>query len=125
MDSLDAEDMIDLFTADYNIRTKFKDVYAVDEIPKLKSDSLVVVNLDPSNMPGSHWTVIYNKEGLVIEYFDSRGMKPPGSIAKYYHTKKNAYIVQGVYNNIRQVLVDYFVCITVFMQAENAVYTML
>ena len=93
MDSLDAEDMTDLFTADYNIRTRFKGVYAIDEIPRLKTDKLVVVNLDPSNMPGSHWTVIYNKEGSVIEYFDSRGMKPPRSVADYLlsYTKECIY----------------------------------
>ena len=89
MDSLDSEDMVELFSADHNIRSKFKGVYAVDEIPSLKSDSLVVVNLDPADMPGSHWVVIFNKKGSVIEYFDSRGVKPAKSIAEYLLAYKN------------------------------------
>lgn len=39
----------------------FKGVYPLDCIPKIIKDkpALLVVNLDKSNQPGSHWVAIY------------------------------------------------------------------
>lgn len=55
----------------------FKGVYAIDEINKiLVSDKVgVVLNLDPSNKPGSHWVALYidSKGDKSVEYYDSFG----------------------------------------------------
>lgn len=60
------------------IRPYFKGVFAIDTIPK-KIDTLptsIVINLDTSKKPGSHWVVVYLSEYGKNEYFDSYGFKP-------------------------------------------------
>jgi hypothetical protein len=64
----------------------FKGVYAIDEINKIPiSDKMgVVLNLDPSNKPGSHWVALYidSKGDRSVEYYDSFGRDPPASLMK-------------------------------------------
>ncbi|GFT35664.1 uncharacterized protein F54H12.2 [Trichonephila clavipes] len=50
-------------------------VYASDTIPILKKKSTIVVNLDASSQPGSHWLAFYH-ENNCIEFFDSYGYPP-------------------------------------------------
>ncbi|GFX27461.1 uncharacterized protein TNCV_4904381 [Trichonephila clavipes] len=56
-------------------RTFFRGVYASDSIPILKKKSTIVVNLDASSQPGSHWLAFYH-ENNCIEFFDSYGYPP-------------------------------------------------
>ena len=62
---------------------RFRGVYASNRTPSLRPEKLpqaIVSNLDPDNMPGSHWvaSVVFVKNGKkIIELFDSYGMKPP------------------------------------------------
>lgn len=61
---------------------QFKGVYSIDKLPFyiLEKPFGIVVNLDPSWKPGSHWVAIYcPKYGQVI-YFDSFGLQPPNQI---------------------------------------------
>ena len=45
-----------------------------DKLPEPKQKPFgMVVNLDPSTKPGSHWVAIYVSEFNVSEYFDSYG----------------------------------------------------
>ncbi|GFX86217.1 uncharacterized protein TNCV_2560991 [Trichonephila clavipes] len=53
----------------------FRGVYASDTIPILKKKSTIVVNLDASSQPGSHWLAFYH-ENNCIEFFDSYGYPP-------------------------------------------------
>ena len=55
----------------------FKGVYSSDMLPFSASLPLnIIVNTDPSNMPGQHWVSIsINKEGYGY-YFDSFGIPP-------------------------------------------------
>ena len=52
---------------------KFKGVYASDKIPTLNNiQSYAILNLDKSNMPGSHWISIAHKDDTTYCY-DSFG----------------------------------------------------
>ncbi|HBK84198.1 MAG TPA: hypothetical protein DDZ41_11510 [Flavobacterium sp.] len=56
----------------------FKGVFPLDRIPKTIANkpALLIVNLDKSNRPGSHWVAIHFPVKGVPEYFDSFGMEP-------------------------------------------------
>jgi len=55
-------------------KNNFSGIFASDKIPKtLKNKHFIVVNRDPSNLPGSHWFVIFRLNSL-IEVFDSLGI---------------------------------------------------
>lgn len=45
----------------------------------------LVINLDASHLPGSHWVAILISPvpGIVNEYFDSYGLRPPEEIEEY------------------------------------------
>ena len=52
----------------------FRGVFAVDEVPKLKTyPSLFVVNTGLSSTPGRHWVVVYFPVSGPNEFFDSLG----------------------------------------------------
>jgi hypothetical protein len=60
----------------------FLGVFAIDKIPPAvdKSKNLkIIINLDPSTKPGSHWVAIWRKN-TTSYYFDSFGRPPPKSI---------------------------------------------
>tara|TARA_R110000822_G_scaffold27046_3_gene81063 strand:+ start:2939 stop:3385 length:447 start_codon:yes stop_codon:yes gene_type:complete len=54
--------------------TYFAGVYPVDKLPKLKDRQSCIINLDTSNMPGSHWVSVY-KQNSVYHIYDSFGRK--------------------------------------------------
>lgn len=53
---------------------KFKGVYASDQIPRLRNNEMIIVNLDKSNEKGSHWVGIAKHARFNILY-DSFGRK--------------------------------------------------
>jgi hypothetical protein len=54
----------------------FLGCYASDEIPIFKNKTFAIINTDPANKVGSHWTVLYKGVGNDYEFFDPLG-KPP------------------------------------------------
>ena len=83
---------------DEYIRSKFKGVYCIDNIPStISADSLIIVNLDPSYKRGSHWIVIHYTEKGTFEHFDSLGRKPDDKIHNLLMINKVTY----KYNNKR------------------------
>lgn len=54
--------------------TKFKGVYARDQIPCLKAHESCIFNLDTKDKPGSHWCAMY-KHGKKYLIYDSFGRK--------------------------------------------------
>lgn len=64
----------------------FKGVYAIDEVEKIPVSNKmgVILNLDKSNQPGSHWVALYiDTDGdQSVEYYDSYGEDPPQSLMK-------------------------------------------
>lgn len=61
----------------------FDDVYACDTLPAMEPETGYVMNTDPSHLPGEHWIAMYLGRDGVLQYMDSMGMQPPGSLKKY------------------------------------------
>ena len=75
----------------------FIGVSASDTIPMIKSKpAALIINLDVSKNPGSHWVALfYSKDGK-IENFDSFGRQPIPSILDYISN----YVGSYTYNNV-------------------------
>lgn len=63
-----------------------------DNLPtKPKKNECGIVNLDRSDMPGTHW-VAYAKIGNYCEYFNSFGdLKPPLELVRYFNNQNIHY----------------------------------
>ena len=80
----------------------FVGTYPADKIPKLtpisRGKKLLIVNLDPSSRPGSHWVslcVNKTRNKRILEYFDSYGENPFTSFPATWTLKYNPYSFQG------------------------------
>jgi len=74
----------------------FRGVFPVDKIPTLKAlPSAVIVNLDTSKFPGSHWIALFFPKSGCCEYFDSYGRKPTVEILNFISSHYETY----KYNN--------------------------
>ena len=76
--------------------------YSKDNVPILKNNQMVIINLQDSNKKGSHW-VSYKKINNKIFYFDSYGLPfIPNIIKKQYPNHKficNIYRIQSIDSN--------------------------
>lgn len=82
---------------DAMLRQIFLGVFASDKIPSIISfPAALIVNLDESDSPGSHWIALLFTKGKKCEYFDSYGRKPNNCILKYIAKHVKSYI----YNNV-------------------------
>lgn len=64
-------------------------VVSVDKIPnKIPTGKYLIVNLDESDLPGSHWVSLIGDEGKVLIY-DSYGRDPKDILGKF--AKKNKF----------------------------------
>jgi len=82
--------------SDLVLKQVFLGVFPIDLIPKIqKYPSALIVNLDASNLPGSHWVALYFNKNNECEYFDSYGRKPELFILKYISKNSKKF----VYNN--------------------------
>ena len=55
----------------------FKGVYSLDMLPSTLNPPInIIINTDPSYMPGEHWVSIHISEDGFGEYFDSFGIPP-------------------------------------------------
>ena len=82
---------------------RFCGVFASDKLPKIPRLGLYVVNLDPSELPGSHWVAIYI-HGRFAEYFDSYGLRPfVPDILNFltpFHLNHNSVQIQSFHSDI-------------------------
>ena len=53
--------------------SKFKGVYSSNTFKKLKNNQSSIINLDPDNMPGSHWVVLCKDSNSKYYLYDSFG----------------------------------------------------
>ena len=88
-----------------NVLTKdcIANVVPIDQLPdpsnlnyNNEGVQFLVINLDTSDLPGSHWVAVLVSPAPTIlnEYFDSYGLNPPGIIEEYLgknfiHQKKS------------------------------------
>ena len=72
MQNIDLQLFLESYPSDVSYR-----VCSCNELHfQLKDNEFIIVNTDPSFLPGQHWVVFYrNKEGL-LEFFDSFGNLP-------------------------------------------------
>ena len=60
----------------------FIGVFPLDLLPQgvnKQKTIKMIINLQPSNLPGSHWVAVYRRDGRAY-YFDSYGTIPPNEI---------------------------------------------
>ena len=72
----------------------------------------MIVNLDKSSGPGTHWVAIFLKDVSHAYYFDSYGQPPPPIIAKYlvnYYTLTNSFVIQSIISSVCAHYCIYFV----------------
>jgi hypothetical protein len=81
MARLDTNDLEALMHGD----PEFVGVFSRDTIPRGIDKRLsikMIVNLDPKNLPGSHWVAISRRGGKAY-YFDTFGRPPPKEISDW------------------------------------------
>ena len=67
------------------LRRYFIGVYSIDTLPKKLSSypAALIINSDPSHLPGQHWVALFVESKCVAEYFDPYGISPIGQIYKF------------------------------------------
>ena len=106
-----------------NIKTWLKDdhnfmgVYPINKLPALHSSSSfnkplkIVINLDCSNLPGSHWIALFRTTDGLGEVFDSFGLFPPARVQLWC----NRYCTRWKHNTLAiqpldSTLCSFYVC---------------
>src|SRR5271156_72479 len=78
----------------------FLGVFAIDKVPRTvdrKAGNVkLIINLDPSTKPGSHWVAIWRRNGKSF-YFDSFGRLPPNILKHWMMQNSDSWS----YNTIR------------------------
>src|SRR5438552_16665749 len=72
----------------------FLGTWAINQMPKpplLIGKVKMVVNLQPNNLPGSHWVAIFRRDSGFGYYFDSFGSIPPLAIQRWMHNNCNTW----------------------------------
>ncbi len=60
-----------------NQKQIFKGVYSSNNLPNsFTLPAAFIINLSPTNLPGTHWVVIFIDKQRHLEYFDSFGIYP-------------------------------------------------
>ncbi|KAJ8048841.1 hypothetical protein HOLleu_01315 [Holothuria leucospilota] len=77
----------------------------------------LVINLDPSHLPGSHWVAVFISKEKHGEYFDSYGL-PPSTLSSIHTFMNRACLqhdynertLQGLFSNVYGHYVIFFCC---------------
>ncbi|KAJ8049271.1 hypothetical protein HOLleu_01951 [Holothuria leucospilota] len=95
---MDTNQIAHALLSDNFTKTSFQGVFPSDTLRELQPNypCSLVINLDPSHLPGSHWVAVFiSKEGHG-EYFDSYGL-PPSTVSAI-STFMNRVCIQHCYN---------------------------
>ena len=72
----------------FRMKGVYVGVYASDELPQIIRRPLaIVINTDPSDKPGTHWTALYITREGYGEFFDTRGIAPDHRVRSYLNKK--------------------------------------
>lgn len=75
--SLSGKDIFGFILNDELLLKSFGGIFSIDEIPLLvEPNKYVIVNSDPSFLPGKHWFCMFYAQGSNVEFFDSLGKEP-------------------------------------------------
>lgn len=98
---MNTTDIVSLLCSNKSTKKDFVGCFPVDRLPEFdrlrKRRFSLVVNLDMSTGPGSHWCAVYYKNKNMF-YFDSFGEAPASPFLKKWF--KN-WVNKVYYNNIR------------------------
>jgi hypothetical protein len=71
--------------------TSFKGVFPVDKMSKLKNKQCCIINLDTSDMPGSHWVSIYKNKSKYCIY-DSFGRRSSKILPSLIEKRNTSFV---------------------------------
>jgi hypothetical protein len=63
----------------------------------VKQPAALIINLDKSYNPGTHWVAVVINQDKSASYFDSLGRKPPKAIENFLRRNSNVHF----FNNIQ------------------------
>ena len=73
----------------------------------------MVVNLDETSQPGTHWVAICAKSPSEVWYFDSYGEPPEGNVKEMLKTFQkitiNTFVIQSILSNVCAAYCIYFI----------------
>lgn len=102
-------------------------VGAIDELKYFKRPLFSIINVEPSNLPGSHWIALYaGKKSNVLEVFDTAGNVKHGydHYIDNYATLNNLKIVRNNYilQSFDSVMCGYFCIYFLFYKNKGYKY---
>ena len=68
--------LISVIESDPISKFSFQGCFASNEIPKIQKNKFIILNTDPSEKQGEHWTVLFRENEDLYEFFDSLGQSP-------------------------------------------------
>lgn len=96
-------------------RKYYMGCYPSDKIPNIKKyPSSIVVNMDNSNEPGSHWVALFVPHKEHAYYFDSFGLKPSNKnivdyLKRFTHITRQKFVIQSIASNVCGIYVVFFI----------------
>ena len=88
--------------------------FPADQIPEVTEfPSSMVVNMDNSDLPGSHWVAMYMPDSQTVYYYDSFGVVPSNKnirkfLAKFNWKEMNSVTFQSMISDVCGYYVMYF-----------------
>lgn len=88
---MDTLEILKILSIDKILKTGQFNVCSIDTLPIVRTKpAAVVVNLDPSYAPGSHWVAMYFNKNR-CDYFDSYGRMPNQILFDYITTNSGNF----------------------------------
>lgn len=93
----------------------YKGCYAADKIPPIDHfPASLVVNMDNSDKPGSHWVAMYMPRRNSVYYFDSFGLMPYNKhivrfLRRFKHVTRQTTVLQSIASNVCGAYVVFFI----------------
>lgn len=85
----------------------------LDMLPTIHTfPASLIVNLDKSSGPGTHWVAIYCPNANKACYFDSYGQEPPTLLRNYlkpFHVTYNTFVLQSIISSVCAHYCIYFI----------------
>lgn len=82
--NMDTHEILQILRNDQAVKQVLLGVFPIDQVPPIfYKPAALIVNLDPSHEPGSHWVCMYFDKRGNCDYFDSYGMKPNSMLETY------------------------------------------
>lgn len=99
---MNTREILNVLRSDAAVNPTLLGVFPIDLVPPvIYKPASLVINLDPSSEPGSHWVCLYIDKKGRCDYFDSYGREPNSLLKKYIfqnsvQSKHNTNCVQRI-----------------------------